>query len=315
MKLKSRLLIIVMLVSVLLSVSVNASAAELYDIVDTPIVGERYYLVADVDGTDYFFRNTKSGESVTHTAPYSVCTTSDITDPNVVMVTLAEVSGGFTLDYPDGSKRIYSYDVDKDGVVDTGVNAKSVPANHYFSWDAENQYIYMMKGSEQYVLSVKKLVSSGSGTEEYRMLTVPSAQVDPANGVYPVRLAKQHVCSFSEEWASNEYSHWHPCTCDAKEYLQLHQVEEWTVTAEPAVGIEGSRNGICTVCGAQATEVIPALTEDTPVSEPEQMAEPVINENTQDAPMGINPIGLVAVILLAVTGIAVMIWGKKKDKA
>lgn len=323
MKLSSRLLIFLMLVSVLLSLSVSASATGLYDLVEAPEMGAQYYLVADVDGTDYFFRNTKSGESVTHTAPYSVCTTTSLTDASIRMLTLVEVEGGFTLDYPDGSKRIYSYDVDNDGVVDTGVNAKSVAANHYFSWDAENKYIYMMKSGVQYVLSVKKLLSSGSGQEEYRMLTVPASEVGAANGVYPVRFAKPHECTFSDEWTADENSHWHACSCGEKKNLQLHQVTDWTVTKEPAVGVEGSRKGTCSVCAAEVVETIEALKEETQAPTATGGQEDTIPGSTGSAgttenpqPSGtIDPIGLAAVIALAVTGLAIMIWGKKKDKA
>lgn len=323
MKTRSRLLIYAMLVSVLLSLSVSASATGLYDMVDAPQVGSQYYLVADVDGTDYFFRHSKSGESVTHTAPYSVFVTSDPEDKNIKLMTLAEVEGGFTLDYPDGEKRIYSYDVDKDGVVDTGVNAKSVPANHYFAWDAQNRYIYMMKSGVQYVLAVKKLLSSGSGQEEYRMLTVPASEVGAANGVYPVRFAKQHTCSFSDDWASDENSHWHACSCGEKKNLQLHQVTDWTVTKEPAVGVEGSRKGTCTICSAEVVETMKALTEQTQAPETTGSQQTTAPETTTaaDTPVAgqnsgtIDPIGLAAVIVLAVTGLAIMIWGKKKDKA
>lgn len=330
MKATKRLLILVMLLSILLSLGVSASAVSLFDTMDAPEVGGQAYLIVNIDGTDHFYRHTKTGESVTSTAPYSLYLASDPTDKNIKELTLEPFGDGFQMYFPSGDRnlRIYSYDVDGDGVIDTGLNAASVEDRHTFFWDNDNKVIYQMKGDVKYILSAKKLLSSNSGVEEWRMQTVPESEVSDANGVYPVRFAKKHTCTFSEEWASDENSHWHPCLCGEKKAVALHDVTEWTTTKEPAVGVEGSKTGTCSVCGAAVTESIDALKEEAQPTAPSQESAPseTTGEATPDAtlpgtsapqdqaPGSIDPVGLAAVIVLAVTGLVIMIWGKKQEK-
>ncbi len=54
-----------------------------------------------------------------------------------------------------------------------------------------------------------------------------------------------------------------PLSSDMRVYAKFtathkHQVETWTVTAEPTCGKDGSRHGICAVCEEDITEKIPA---------------------------------------------------------
>lgn len=319
MNMKHRFVVFVMLLSILVSLSVGVSAAGMFDLADAPQAGNQYYLMAEIEGTAYFYRHTKTGESVTSTAPYSLYLTSNPEDKNIKALTLEEAEGGFQMTYPNGEKtlRIYSYDVDGDGVIDTGVNAASVPDRHSFAWDPETKVLYQMKGDVKYILVAKMLLSSNSGKDEWRMLTVPASEVSDANKVYPVRLAVKHSCTFSEEWASDENSHWHPCFCGEKKDVALHSVAEWTVIKEAAIGVEGSKTGTCTVCGYQVTETIEALAEATEPTTGGEETQPTEGDtpggNAPQAPSGtIDPIGLAAVIALAVTGLVILIWGKKK---
>ncbi len=322
MKPMKRLISLVMLLCIVCSLGVSVSAAGLFETQDAPAAGEKYYLFVNIDGTEYFYRHTKTGESVTNTAPYSLYLTPDPEDKNIKEVTLEASGEGFQLTYPSGEKtlRIYSYDVDGDGVVDTGVNSASVADRHTFYWDGEKKVIYQTKNGVRYILAAKMLLSSKSGVQEWHMLTLPESEVTDANKVYPIRFAKKHVCSFGEDWAYNEYSHWHPCFCGEKKAVALHDVPEWTVTKEPAVGVEGSRTGTCAVCGAEVTEAIAALPAQTQPPQPSQQAQATgaSQPEAPTAPGGatgsINPIGLAAVVVLAVTGLAVMIWGKRKEK-
>ncbi len=322
MKPMKRLISLAVLLCIVLSLGISASAASLFEVQEAPAAGEQYYLYVQIDGTEYFYRHTKTGESVTNTAPYSLYLTSDPEDKNIREVTLEASGEGFQMTYLSGEKtlRIYSYDVDRDGIVDTGVNSASVVDRHTFYWDAEKKVIYQTKNGVRYLLAAKMLLSSKSGVEEWHMLTLPENEVTDANKVYPIRFVKKHVCSFGEDWAFNEYSHWHPCICGEKKAVALHDVPEWTVTKEPAVGVEGSRTGKCSVCGAEVTEAIAAIPPETQATQPPQQtqAPDTSGPEAPTAPGGttgsIDPIGLAAVVVLAVTGLAVMIWGKRKDK-
>ena len=190
-----------------------------------------YYLTGTVNGTTYYFRQTISGESVTSTAPYSVYTTADRSAATFVDVIL-ESSGGFSLGYPYNANtaRIYVYDVGNNGTVDTGVNTANVQANHHFTWDADNAYLYQMEGSIKYVLAIKQLKNSNTGSMEYRVLAVPESELSSTVVPVGVEAHTQHSC------------------------------DTWVVNTPATTGSTGLKTGICTVCGREIQEVIPVLT-------------------------------------------------------
>ena len=310
---KHKILVLAVLLCMVLGLAVNVQAATLYDEIEEPAIGGKYYLCATVDGVDYYYRVTNStfSESVTDTSPYSLYVTSDPDDKGIKEFTLGEVGTGFYLGYPSGENihKIYSFDVDKDDIVDTGLNSGLDVSRHCFFWDATNQYIFRMIQDEKYVLVVKTVQNIKSGAEELHLLSVPASQLEGEEPVYPVRFVIKHICQFSQELTSNEYSHWYPCDCGEKKDLQMHSVDTWTVTKEAAIGEEGSRTGTCTVCGETAVEGIPALKDKTAEPAPEN-AE---NEQ-QEGANKLNPVVIAAAALLVIFGIVILIFGKKREK-
>ena len=190
-----------------------------------------YYLTGKVNGQTYYFRQTGTGEKVTYTTPYSVYCDTDKAKATLVDVIL-ESSGGLSLAYPYNNTlaRIYVYDVGNNGNIDTGVNTTNVVANHHFTWDEENAYFYQMEGTVKYVLAFKKLTNTNTGMEEYRIQAVPEGEL--SSSVVPVTpLAHtQHSC------------------------------DTWVVETPATTSSTGLKTGICTVCGREIQEVIPALT-------------------------------------------------------
>ena len=273
----NKILSLVLLLCIVLSLSLNVQAQTLYDEIEEPAIGGKYYLCATVDGVDYYYRVTNStfSESVTDTSPYSFYVTADPDEKGIKEFTLGELGQGFYMGYPSGENihKIYSFDVDNDDVVDTGLNSGLDAARHCFYWDGTNQLIFRMINEEKYVLVVKTITNIKTGKEELHMFSVPAAELEGEVPVYPVRFVEKHICQFSDELSSNEYSHWFSCDCGEKKDLQLHQVDSWTVTKEAAVGEEGSRTGKCTVCGETAVEGIPALKDKNAPTEPASEAE------------------------------------------
>ncbi len=306
---KHKILILTVLLCMLLGLTLNVQAATLYDEIEEPAIGGKYYLCATVDGVDYYYRVTNStfSESVTDTSPYSLYVTSDPEDKGIKEFTLGEVGKGFYLGYSSGENihKIYSFDVDKDDIVDTGLNSGLDVNRHCFFWDGTNQLIFRMINNEKYVLVVKTVTNIKSGNEELHLLSVPASELEGEEPVYPVRFVIKHICEFSEELTGNQYSHWYPCGCGEKKDLQMHNVESWTVTKEAAVGIEGSRTGTCTVCGETAVEGIPALKDKT--------AEPAV-EDQEEKESPLNPVVIAAAAALVVFGLVIMIFGKKREK-
>lgn len=310
---KHKILVLAVLLCMLLGLAVNVQAKTLYDEIEEPAIGGNYYLCATVDGVDYYYRVTNStfSESVTDTVPYSLYVTSDPEDKGIKEFTLGDVGNGFYLGYPSGENihKIYSFDVDKDDIVDTGLNSGLDISRHCFYWDGTNGLIFRMINNEKYVLVVKTVTNIKSGSEELHMLSVPASELEGEEPVYPVRFVKKHICQFSEELTSNEYSHWYPCDCGEKKDLQMHNVESWTVTKEAAVGEEGSRTGTCTVCGETAVEGIPALKDKTAEPAPENQE----NEEQENAAK-LDPVVIAIAAVLVVFGVVVLIFGKKREK-
>lgn len=310
---KHKLLILTLLLSMLLGIAVTAQAQTLYDEIEEPAIGGKYYLCATVDGVDYYYRVTNStfSESVTDTSPYSFYITDDPDDKGIKEFTLSEVGKGFYMGYPSGESihKIYSFDVDNDDVVDTGLNSGLDVNRHCFFWDGTNQLIFRMINEEKYVLVVKTVRNIKSGADELHMLSVPASELEGEEPVYPVRFVIKHICEFSEELTGNQYSHWYPCQCGEKKDLQLHQVDSWTVTKEAAVGEEGSRTGTCTVCGETAVEGIPALKDKT--AEPAPEGEEIEEKKPAN---GLNPVVIAVAAVLVIFGLVIMIFGKKREK-
>ena len=312
---KHKILILALVLTMVLGLAANVQAKTLYDEIEEPAIGGKYYLCATVDGVDYYYRVTNStfSESVTDTSPYSFYVTDDPDEKGIKEFTLGELGKGFYMGYPSGENihKIYSFDVDNDDVVDTGLNSGLDVNRHCFFWDGTNQLIFRMINEEKYVLVVKTVRNIKSGADELHMLSVPAAELKGEEPVYPVRFVEKHICQFSDELTGNEYSHWYPCDCGEKKDLQLHQVESWTVTKEAAVGEEGSRTGKCTVCGETAVEGIPALKDKTAATEPAQEGE----ETEKQAPASkLDPVVIAVAAALVVFGIIVLIFGKKREK-
>lgn len=312
---KHKLLILALVLTMVLGLAANVQAKTLYDEIEEPAIGGKYYLCATVDGVDYYYRVTNStfSESVTDTSPYSFYVTDDPDEKGIKEFTLGELGKGFYMGYPSGENihKIYSFDVDNDDVVDTGLNSGLDVNRHCFFWDGTNQLIFRMINEEKYVLVVKTVRNIKSGADELHMLSVPASELEGEEPVYPVRFVIKHICEFSEELTANEHSHWYPCQCGEKKDLQLHQVENWTVTKEAAVGIEGSRTGKCTVCGETAVEGIPALKDKTAATEPAPEGE----ETEKQTPVSkLDPVIIAVAAALVVFGVIILIFGKKREK-
>ena len=173
-----------------------------------PVIGESYYLGADVEGTMMYFRHG----TVTDTVPYSLVTTDNINHNWCFKLTLEDSTetsenfeGGFQLCYTnptnDTLTRIYCMDVLKDatvsgqtGVMDTGLNNTTPYKNrHSFKISNIEGVNVIQKYGNDNVLVIKQLTQTVNGEEilAWRMLGVPATELSN-DGVYPVMLLKEH---------------------------------------------------------------------------------------------------------------------------
>ena len=71
----------------------------------------------------------------------------------------------------------------------------------------------------------------------------------------------EHVHEYGEEWQSDESSHWKKCAKDGCQSETGKAEHGWGVptVTEPEIVKEGKRIYVCTVCGKERIEIIPAL--------------------------------------------------------
>lgn len=240
-------------------------------IVEEPVIGESYYLVANADGKLIFFRHGVA----TDTAPYSLVATDNANHNWVLPVTIEDpttaiegTSVGFQMTYTNPSTgalaRIYCYEVLKDtaevpgqtGVMDTGINSANYKGRHTFQIAEVNGMKVLKKLSNNNILVVKYNETKG----EWRMLGVPAAELDN-EGVYPVMLANRHVHTFGETYYGDTNGHWTVCACGSKSKVEDHIVDSWTVVTHPTATEPGSKTGTCTACGETVTVETPVIVD------------------------------------------------------
>lgn len=108
-------------------------------------------------------------------------------------------------------------------------------------------------GTKYYCVAVWNHVGGRESQPVYS--TMVKVILKPAEGESAVQGVHTH--SFSSEWKGNELSHWHECSCGTHQDESFHSFE-WTVTEEPTKKEDGAQTGVCSVCGYETTETIPA---------------------------------------------------------
>ena len=258
--------------------------------VTEPVVGESYYLVANVKGKTYFFRHG----TATDTVPYSLVVTSDFAHNWVKQLTIEDYTAtsdgateGFQLTYTNPSNnaltRIYCYDVLKDatvagqtGVMDTGINTVCYKNRHTFVMAEVDGQTVIQKTSNNNVLVVKMVPQTVNGETKnvLRMLGVPASELGN-EGVYPVMLANVHTHNFESYADAN--GHESICECGSRTGVGSHNYASWTLDAEAM-----TQSADCSVCGHSLTVASPYF--DTVDSEEELqygLAENVYDEETE----------------------------------
>ena len=102
------------------------------------------------------------------------------------------------------------------------------------------------EGTAYYRVSVI-LTANGNASDPYFSNTVPVT----------FTAKKAHVHSYSTAWEHNDLSHWHQCTCGDHADEALHSYE-WTILRYPTATEDGQQKGVCTVCGYETVQPVPA---------------------------------------------------------
>ena len=114
------------------------------------------------------------------------------------------------------------------------------------------------EGTRYYRVSVT-LTSNGISSEPFYSTIVPVT--------FTASTAHEH--SYSSVWESNDISHWHQCTCGDHSDEAFHTYE-WTTVKAASKTVDGEQKGVCSVCGHETVQPIPAGTqtdEEPPAAE------------------------------------------------
>lgn len=67
-----------------------------------------------------------------------------------------------------------------------------------------------------------------------------------------------HTHNYTGVWISNATTHWHQCSCGAKNSVAFHAYGDWIVIEEATSFADGQKRRTCSVCGHWQTVTIPA---------------------------------------------------------
>ena len=105
-------------------------------------------------------------------------------------------------------------------------------------------------GTVYYCVSVRSISGETISTVAYSPLVAVTYSNEPE--------VPAHVHEYSEEWEHDDVYHWHVCTGCGETADKATHSYTWTETVKPTSRKQGERVGVCSVCGYQTTQTVPA---------------------------------------------------------
>lgn len=142
------------------------------------------------------------------------------------------------------------------------------------------------------------------GTRYYRVSVVVNSNGVSSEPFYSSIVAvtfspvKVHEHKYSSVWEHNDISHWHQCTCGDHADEDFHSFE-WTVLRTPTAEADGEQRGVCSVCGYETVQPIPA--GSMPESTPQPAAAKRAGAGIWLAVLGLTAVAVVAGAAFLVT--------------
>ena len=137
-------------------------------------------------------------------------------------------------------------------------SADSYTAMHAISGANESTYIVPREvGTKYYCATVALRTNYGSTDPTYTAIVAVTYKPE------------EHVHVYSDAWTSNDVSHWHQCTCGGHSDEAFHSYE-WTVLTQPTDEQDGSQQGVCSVCGHETVQPIPAGSQESEAPAPQK---------------------------------------------
>ena len=194
--------------------------------VTEPVVGETYYLAANVAGQLYSFLATGG---YTETSPYSLRTSTTLNQVTLDPA-LQAGQGEFQL-VEEAGKYFYSVAAGAGTTVSSGYITN--PARVSFSMDEVNGVSVIRAYGTGNILAVKYSDTKSA----WRVFAVDESEL--ANeGVYPVMLLNKHTHDYGDIYEKDESVHWQICECGTETVKVNHSYYD----------------GVC-VCGVKNTDI------------------------------------------------------------
>ena len=105
-------------------------------------------------------------------------------------------------------------------------------------------------GTVYYCVSVRSVSGDSISTVAYSPLVAVTYSNEPE--------VPAHVHEFSETWEKDDVYHWHVCTGCGEITDKATHSYTWTETVKPTSRKQGERVGVCSVCGYETTQTVPA---------------------------------------------------------
>ena len=105
-------------------------------------------------------------------------------------------------------------------------------------------------GTVYYCVSVRSVNTESVSTVAYTPLVAVTYSNEPE--------VPAHIHEYSDEWQQDDVYHWHVCTGCGEIADKATHAYSWTETVKPTSRKQGERVGVCTVCGYETTQTVPA---------------------------------------------------------
>ncbi len=121
-------------------------------------------------------------------------------------------------------------------------------------------------------------------------------------------VSGNHTHNFEGDWQSDDYEHWHQCTCGEKADLGAHEWDEGVVTKAPTKDADGEKTFTCQVCGKAKTEIVPVQDDTVAPDAPDASVQSSSDAGNKGGNNSLWGIVAIVAVVLAVIGIGILVW-------
>ena len=115
---------------------------------------------------------------------------------------------------------------------------------------------------------------------------------------------EDHICSYGDQWHSNDGNHWRACECGKTASMGIHQWDAGATITTPTADKEGLMIYTCTICQHERQQVLPATGNPTEPTDYPSLPTVPVQQVVIEKDGGPNIPAILLGILLAISLIA-----------